>query len=106
MASLRGRCHTNMRMQKDFDAYGEDSFQIRILEECKRDPKTLRDNEEKWIDILVPFYNLQASTKIRMDFTQSAETRKRVSDGLRKAYKNPVLKEKISRLTKEGMKNE
>ena len=48
MRSLRNKNHPNSHLSRSFHKYGEDSFELMILEIC--DEKYLTQKEQNWID--------------------------------------------------------
>lgn len=63
-ASLKSRRHHNKFVQKDYDAYKEDSFEIAVLEVCTT-LKEARASEQWWIDVMLElapndFYNISS----------------------------------------------
>ena len=73
--------HPNAHLQSSWDKYGEDAFEFNILENCTDDK--LNDNEIWWIDYFESTnpekgYNLRSGGDC--NFIVSDETRKKLSD--------------------------
>lgn len=53
---LRNGTHTNIKLQRAWDKYGEDCFKFSIIENCENN--LLIKREQYYIDSLNPFYNI------------------------------------------------
>ena len=53
---LRNGTHTNIKLQRAFNKYGEDYFKFSIIETCENN--LLIEREQYYIDSLNPFYNI------------------------------------------------
>lgn len=53
---LNKKTHHNSHLQSAWEIYGEEAFAFEVLEFC--DVKMLTSLEQKWIDILNPFFNI------------------------------------------------
>jgi group I intron endonuclease len=75
--------HHNRTIQNLFNKYSIDTFKIDVLEECNADD--LIEKEKYYIDTLNPYMNhILNPQKIERDVVY----RKRLSEGLKKAYNN------------------
>lgn len=54
LCSLRRNKHHSKKLQRSYNKHGKDSFKFRILEVCD----DVREKEQEWIDMMVPFYNM------------------------------------------------
>lgn len=80
---LRGNRHENKYLQNAWNKYGEEKFICYLLEVYDSDVKDyLTEHEQKWIDLLLPEYNLILKVE-RNELTpesrlKQSETRKRL----------------------------
>ena len=80
-SDLRHGKHDNTRMQSDFDAYGECSFEFSVLE-CT---DNLIGREQYYIDTLNPQYNMQRIAGSSLGKPCSEETKQKLSQAMKKA---------------------
>lgn len=66
--SLRKEKHHNHYLQEDWNKYGEENFKFEILEECKEDERY--DLEQKYLDLLRPFWYTDIGYNIQEDAQQ------------------------------------
>lgn len=64
--------HKNMFLQADWNDFGKDNFVFEILEECSIDNQY--NTEQKYLDMLFPFYRNGAGYNISEKSTQRNET--------------------------------
>lgn len=79
---LRKGIHQNRYLQNAYNKYGEDNFIIELIEICKEDELTIR--EQHYIDVLNPEYNI---TKEVIRNTPSKESRELMSKSRIKGFK-------------------
>lgn len=85
LSDLRNNNHHSLYLQRAWNLYGEENFDIVFLEKCDNGEKELRKCEKKWIDILNPEYNIM---KDPVNKTCEESSRKLISATLKKRYKN------------------
>jgi hypothetical protein len=83
---LKRNKHLNPILQNLFNKYGEDNLFVELLEECTKEILIYR--EKYYIDTLNPYINI---IKDPVLIIRDKEFGKRVSEGLKKAYKNKTL---------------
>jgi group I intron endonuclease len=71
---LRKGKHHSIHLQRAWNKYGEDSFEFKILKECK--PENCIKFEQKYINNLKPQYNIQPNARSRFGTTLSPEHKK------------------------------
>ena len=74
---LRKNRHCNLKLQRAFNKYGEDSFNYKILEYV--DTEKLISEEQYYIDTLNPFYNICRVAGNTMGVLHSEETKRYLS---------------------------
>lgn len=94
---LRGM-HCNKYLQRAFIKYGEDVFEVIILEECKPNDCIIR--EQYWIDLLSPKYNLLHKAGSSLGREVSQKTRDKISKANKLYWSNPINKEKMKKAFK------
>lgn len=79
--------HHNIKMQEDYNKYGEFSFIIGVLEDSiPNDTTTIRIREQIYIDLLKPTYNINPSAHTSKGVVRTDDMRKKISNGVIKAY--------------------
>lgn len=104
---LNKNSHPNQHLQNAWNFYGEDAFNISILEECNPEKVILLEREQHYLDLLKPQYNFCKTAGSclgikRKPFT--SEHRQKMSEAAKKRNGRaltPETKEKIS-LAKTG----
>lgn len=86
-ALLRHGKHPNWKLQEDWDKFGEDCFDYRIVEECSSDE--LMRKEDDYIKASASSYNIAYGT---IDYTYPKDTCKRISDGRKKGFADGNIK--------------
>lgn len=81
--------HENAYLQNTINKYGIDNFTFVLIETVKESNLTIR--EQYWIDTLKPSYNI---TKEVIRNTPSKESSKKISDTLKRKYKEGIIKSK------------
>lgn len=108
---LENNTHENEYLQKSFNIYGKDNFVFEVIEFCKEEEQY--ENEQYWLDKFYdhkkncyninPIANKPPSnygrahteetknkiSKIHKNKIVSQETRKKISDNMKKRFKNP-----------------
>lgn len=84
---LNNKTHQNIKLQNSWSKHSEDNFICYSLEHCEHNNLTIR--EQYWIDTLKPWYNITLNV-IRN--TLSEESRKKISETLKKGYKDGTIK--------------
>lgn len=82
-SALRIGNHGNHKLQKEFNQYGEEFFEWKILESVPEISK-LQEREQYWIDTLHPEYNIRPSAENVSWEYQSERTRREASERRRK----------------------
>lgn len=83
---LRRGKHANAKLQRAFNKYGEDAFEWSILE-FVNDASLLIEIEQRFIDSLLPAYNICKTAGSRLGMAHTEESKKKMSDA-RKGQKN------------------
>ncbi len=99
-SELRGGYHRSRHLQRAWKKYGEDAFRFEILATC--DPDDLIAQEQFWIDAFqaadgVHGYNLSPTAKNPLGIKRTDETRKRMSDSLRRRWEDEASREQMIR---------
>lgn len=99
MSHLRNNKHHSKYMQRCFNKYGENMFNIEILEIIDYDEKILREKELYYIK----FYKSKFNSTTPIEYHHSIEMKNKISKTLKRKYKNkeiipvyPNLGQKIS----------
>ena len=74
---LKLKKHCNTRLQNHYNKYGKNDLVFIILEICK--PADLISVEQKYINELTPFFNINKIAGSSLGFTHSLETRYKMS---------------------------
>ena len=105
---LRRNSHPNIYLQSSWNKYGEDNFEFSIVTYFEEYNKDILQNEEQtWIDYYdcanrENGYNLCPIAYTKAGYKMDEESRKNISNGLRKRFKdNPDAKNHISKLNKK-----
>lgn len=77
---LQRGTHVSTYMQRAFSKYGEESFQIELLETCDRD--NLLTVEQSYLDTLKPKFNTYMTAGSPKGYKHTEETKKRMSERL------------------------
>ncbi len=65
LLGLRFKQHTNWKLQEDYDKYGAGKFKLDVLEKAVGVSRTeIYHMEQKWMDDLKPYYNIQLIVEI------------------------------------------
>jgi predicted GIY-YIG superfamily endonuclease len=95
-SKLNNNKHENQYLQNAWNKYGEDNFECYVIEFVdisnlneEEANELLQKQEQKWINILNPEYNI---TKIVERNILSQESRKRISSTLKEGYKSGRIK--------------
>lgn len=101
--SLRMGNHDSVHLQRAFIKDGADAFEHVILEICKQDELTNR--EQFWMDLIRPYgiYNLAPAAGSNFGFKHSIEARKRMSAAQKLRTATPETKLKMS-IARRGRK--
>jgi group I intron endonuclease len=95
---LRNNKHHSPYFQNSWNAYGEESFTIEVLEEC---PVTdLLKREQFYIDEYTPEYNVSKTAGNRLGCKHSDETKKKIGDKHKGKTLTDASKRKISETRK------
>ncbi len=89
---LENNVHANQHFQNAWNKYGEDAFEYSILEYC--DEEIRLEREKYYIDTIVPEYNVNG-INCNSILNHSEETKQKISQSIKKAYKSGKLKERI-----------
>ncbi len=97
---LENNQHGNSHLQKSYNKYGKDKFEMKILEKCKT--KDLFIKEKEYSDKYNSFkrdigYNICPIPKTQIDYPK--ETRLKMSESGKKKWNNGYSKEHIKQLT-------
>jgi len=84
---LNNKTHQNIKLQNSWSKHTENNFICYSLEHCNIENLTLR--EQYWIDTLKPWYNITLNV-IRNNISE--ESRKKISETLKKGYKDGTIK--------------
>lgn len=86
-ALLRHGKHSNWKLQKDWDNFGEDNFEFKIIETCS--VSELKERENGYIKSSAFSYNLAFGS---VHYTFLEDTRKRMSAGRKIGFANGNIK--------------
>lgn len=90
IVKLNGNYHNNIHLQNAWNKYGEKNFKFSIIEHCPID--IIDDREIFWINFYKKkcgVYNIEGGGNYRKIIT--SETKKRLSEAGKAAYKNPKI---------------
>lgn len=99
---LRKGNHGNKHLQRAFNKYGEHSFVFSILEEISN-PKDATKAEQKYIDMLKPYYNILPIAGSCLGSKATEETKRKMSESQKKV-KRPPITEETKRKMSDGKK--
>ena len=106
--NLRNNSHHNIKLQKQFNKYGEENFVFQVVEAVK-DKSTLNELEKKYIkdfDQIQKGYNIQTGgTDIDLTKYIQSETRKRVGEKNQKRMKGRKLSEETKKRMRESSRH-
>lgn len=78
---LRANNHSNKYLQNSWNKHGGEKFLIEVLCEC--DKKNLTREEQKFLDKLLPDYNIRTIAENNLGIKHTKETIKKMSESLR-----------------------
>ena len=81
--------HHSSKLQNHYNKYGKTDLEFSVLLEC--DKESLIANEQNFIDILNPYFNISKKAGSRLGTNQSPETK----DKIRKALTGGTHKDKM-----------
>lgn len=81
---LRKGVHKNEHLQNSYNKYGEEYFELVIVELCNIDEQYLK--EQYYINLLKPVYNKEQDV---LTHIPTEETKKKLSEANKKYYANP-----------------
>lgn len=84
ISQLRGNYHHSRYMQRVFNKYGENQFNIEILEYLEYDEQILREKELYYINLLNPVFN----STTPLEYHHSNDMKNRISTTLKYKYNN------------------
>ena len=84
ISHLRSNKHHSKFMQRCFNKYGEELFQIEILEYCENNINILRTKELEYII----FYKSEFNSTTPIEFEHSEEMKTQISNTLKQKYKS------------------
>ena len=97
---LRNGTHHAIKLQNSWNKYGEAAFSFEVLE-IVLSPDQLVPAEQRWFDQERPIFNSTLTAGSCLGFKHSAETRKKVSEALRKrAAPSAETRAKLSKAKK------
>lgn len=106
--NLSNNKHANKHLQSSWNKYGEENFVFSVVLYLEQyNQKVLQQEEQKWIDHYNCAnrdfgYNLCPNAYTKAGYKMDEESRKNISNGLRKRFKNnPDAKVHISNLNKK-----
>jgi len=95
---LRRGDHQNPHLQRAWNRYGEEAFDLHLLVECE--VRHVRSVEQVCIDTLQPTYNIAKSVTAPMlgrTFSHTEETRKKIGNGNRGKVRTQEVRDEQSR---------
>lgn len=100
--ALRKGCHINNRLQKEFDEYGENKFELRILEECEESK-----SDDKEIQYIKTYKTYNDSFGYNYTFGGKGgkpieETRKKIAEAKKGTRHTEESRKKMSEAKKEN----
>ena len=102
-SDLYAQTHFNDYLQKSFNLHGEEAFEFIVLEHCNLEE--LNERECYYMDLYDVRnrdygYNLKSGGQ-NCSTELCEESRKKLSNSIRKSYENPLRREKQSQVAKE-----
>lgn len=88
---LRQNKHHSIKLQRAFNKYGENSFVIILIEECKKENLLFR--EQYYIDTLLPKYNICPTAGSNLNRIFTSEHKQNLSESLKGKIRTPEQKE-------------
>jgi group I intron endonuclease len=82
---LKTQVHTSKHLQASYNKYGKDNFIFEVIEYCKKE--ILVEREQWFLDTLNPQYNKRKDATLNLGVLNSVETRKKISESLKKAFR-------------------
>lgn len=89
------RPNDNKRLSEEMKIFGKDKFEFEVIEECKKEE--LLAKELHYIRLLNPYYNTVGKPV-------SDETRKKISDTVKKWWASPIDLEKKQEIIRHNLK--
>lgn len=83
---LNNNIHDNPHLQSSWKKHGEELFEYGIL--CYCDSKEIFELEQKYIDLLLPEYNIQLKVIGVEGSKRTKETREKISNSIKSKYKD------------------
>lgn len=99
-SNLFHNCHHNAIMQNHSNKYGYKDFVFVILEPCARE--RLIELEQKWIDALNPYFNINPVAGSRLGSKHSAFTRLKMSHSWKRRKPISQLSRLLGRFQKDS----
>lgn len=100
-SKLKNLIHPNTHLQNAWNKYGENAFEFRILEACKKDE--LLEKEQEWLDfyrfnnLWDLLYNIRIIVSSNLGISFSEESRKRISKAQKGKIISDSTREKMSK---------
>jgi len=82
---LKTQVHTSKHLQASYNKYGKDNFIFEVIEYCEKE--ILIEREQWFLDNLKPQYNKREDATTNLNVKISVESRKKISESLKKAFK-------------------
>lgn len=107
---LKCNRHPNEHLQRSYNKYGVDAFEMRLLELTEDDSKeNLHRLEQIWFDHaksnFAAVFNERVVVESTRGLTHTAETREKIRQNSREFMNRPDVKAEYSRRTRERMSN-
>lgn len=102
--SLKNNSHQNMHLQNSYNKYGRDCFEFVIIEALiisSNIKEELLSREQYWIDSLKPEYNILLVAGSSLGYSQTDETKQKISSSMKGVKKSEEHAENI-RLSQKG----
>lgn len=96
--SLRQGTSPCVKLQRAWNKYGESAFSFQVLESVSPRKDLLIEAEQRWIDIYDASnkgYNTLCKAYSHLGAKRSDESRKRLSDAIRKRFQDPATKQRL-----------
>lgn len=103
---LRKNTHPCTKLQNSWNKYGEEPWELVVLELCEPIKEELRITENKWIEIkdsYVSGYNMTLISNSHLGIKRSPETREKIRKS-KLGEKNPAYGKKASEETRNRMR--
>lgn len=95
LRALRNNSHHSSKLQHHYNKYGEHDLQFSIIVGCEK--QDLIKNEQFFLDIYTPYFNICKSARGCLGRVLSEETKKKISKSHIGIKNNPEALEKIRR---------